>query len=337
MAKIFLTGASGYLGGDVLYRIASAEAGKHSISALVRSAGKAERISTFYPHIRIVQGDIDDSLLIESEARNADVVLHLATTSHLESVRAIQRGLTDSSRKSTGHWIQISGATLLAQQEIADGRLGFQSDKVYDDVDDIDKIISIIKKFPNRAVDNLVISQDASKIKTALIVGPHFYGIGRGPVNTRSIQAPEIARIALKLQKGFRLGEGNNRWSYLHVHDLSDLVAKLVDAAVERQATGIWNQEGIYLPENGNMKFGELNAQIAVEAKSQGLIPDGSVDTIINAKEADELSGHASVLWGTNAISRSSRAQANLGWQPLRPSLGDEIRGIVQREGRSKL
>ena len=39
--------------------------------------------------------------------------------------------------------------------------------------------------------------------------------------------------------------------------------------------------------------FGELSEKIAREAHAQGLIPKASVEKVIDAKEADALSGHA--------------------------------------------
>ncbi|KAJ4356107.1 uncharacterized protein N0V89_004135 [Didymosphaeria variabile] len=294
MARILLTGGTGYIGGDVLYRLLLHGAPKNSISCLVRDHEKAKQLSKIYPDVRIVEGDLDDVQLVEKEAREADIVAHLAVTSHFPSSEAIVRGLTQPERGRKGYWIQISGATLLAADEIKDGRFGFATDKSYDDVKDIKDIHSIITANPKRLVDNLVLVQD--KINTALIVGPHIYGLGRGPSHTRSVQAPEIARATLKLKEGFRLGEGKNRWSNIHVNDLSDLVASLVEAAAEGEtADGQWGKDGIYFPENGNMTFGDLSAKIAKEAQKQSLIPKGSAEKVIDAKEADALSEQPSI------------------------------------------
>ncbi|KAF2794424.1 NAD(P)-binding protein [Melanomma pulvis-pyrius CBS 109.77] len=329
--RIFLTGATGFVGGDALQRIALSNIFKPNISCLIRDVEKGAQVSKSYPNIRIVHGDLDDVKFIENEARNSDIVVHLASTSHTESALAISRGLADPSRKKPAHWIQMSGATLLAAKEIAEGRFGFKVDKTYDDVKDADEIMSIITGSPKRAVDNLVISQDPASIQTALIVGPLIYGTGKGPGNKRSIQAPEIARVTLEQKEGFRLGEGENRWSNIHVHDLSELISLLVEAAANSK-TGLWNRDGVYLPENGKLEFGELSTQIAVEAHKQGLIPDASMHKVINPKEADALSGHASILWGTNALLHSSKANSILNWTPSGPSLSEEIPKIVSAE-----
>lgn len=136
--------------------------------------------------------------------------------------------------------------------DIKEGRYGEPGSKIYDDLKDTFEIRSTIIENPKRVVDNLILAQDPSKIKTALVVGPLIYGVGRGPVNTRSIQAPEIARITLQQRQGFRLGAGLSCWSNIHSHDLSSLFLALLDAAVDGRS-GLWNEDGIYLPENGKM------------------------------------------------------------------------------------
>lgn len=198
-------------------------------------------------------------------------------------------------------------------------------------------------------VENLVISQTSSSVKTALIVGPLIYGVGRGPVNQRSVQAPEIAKATLKLGHGFKLNEGKNIWSNIHVHDLASLVSLLVGAAKDGK-DGFWNENGVFNVENGELvspfaklrthvltekAFGELSALIAKEAHKQGLIKaDDHLETI-DAAKADSLSGHASILWGTNARTRSSNAQKNLDWKPTGASLEATIADLVESEGKA--
>ena len=111
---------------------------------------------------------------------------------------------------------------------------------------------------PLRVVDNLVVSQKGSVVRTVLVIGPLIYGVGRGPVIKRSIQAPEIARVTLQRKKGFRLGKGLNVWSNVHFHDLSDLFIKLLDAVLAANPD-VWNDNGVYFPENGKLEVPPLN------------------------------------------------------------------------------
>jgi len=119
-------------------------------------------------------------------------------------------------------------------------------------VKDRDRILSLILGNTKCVVENTVLSQSPSSVKTALIVGPLIYGAGRGPVNQRSVQAPEITRTTLKLGHGFKLNQGNNAWSNIHVQDLAGLVCSLVRAA-DAGKDGLWNDNGVYNVENGEM------------------------------------------------------------------------------------
>lgn len=266
------------------------------------------------------------------------------------SAKAIAEGLQARQKETgkPGYWIQISGATVYASEEIGSGRFGNATDDTYDDLKDKEKILSTIQKNPKRVVDNLVISQTPSSVKTALVVGPLIYGVGRGPVNQRSVQAPEIAKATLKLGHGFRLNEGKNIWSNIHVHDLASLVSLLVGAAKDGK-DGFWNEDGVFNVENGELvsfelltqihsltrqAFGDLSALIAQEAHKQGFIQSGDNLETIDAGKADTLSGHASILWGTNARTRSTNAQKNLGWKPTGASLQSTIPDLVSREGK---
>lgn len=141
---------------------------------------------------------------------------------------------------------------MYAANEIGSGRFGYATDDTYDDLKDQKKIVSAIENNPKRIVENLVISQDPSSVKTALIVGPLIYGAGRGPVNQRSVQAPEMARATLQLGHGFRLNEGKNIWSNIHVRDLASLVSLLVEAAKDSKK-GFWNKDGVFNVENGEL------------------------------------------------------------------------------------
>ena len=75
MVRIFLTGATGYVGGDVLYRLQQSSLAKSQLACLIRDTSKAKHVLATYPNVEIVQGGLDDVDLVEQEARKADVVL----------------------------------------------------------------------------------------------------------------------------------------------------------------------------------------------------------------------------------------------------------------------
>ncbi len=73
MADCVSTGATGYIGGEVLHQLSTVDT-QHTISCLVRGP-KTSIVSKAYPNVRIVKGDFEDAELVAREARDADVVL----------------------------------------------------------------------------------------------------------------------------------------------------------------------------------------------------------------------------------------------------------------------
>jgi nucleoside-diphosphate-sugar epimerase len=160
---------------------------------------------------------------------------------------------------ATAYWIQVSGASVLAVEELASPSFepGSASDIVFDDVDDASRIRSLIRSNPSRAVDNFVLDVAASdhpKIRTAVVFPPLIYGPGEGPVKRRSVQVPELARVALTRGKAVQVGEGLSRWGNIHVRDVAKVFAGLADAAAGgSEADGAWGENGLYLPSAGEM------------------------------------------------------------------------------------
>lgn len=70
---IHRTGSTGYIGGDGLYTIAHAHP-EWELSALVRNKDKAAQLTSQYPKVRVVHGDLESSDIIEEEVKNADIV-----------------------------------------------------------------------------------------------------------------------------------------------------------------------------------------------------------------------------------------------------------------------
>lgn len=68
------TGASGYIGGDVLHVLKTAHP-EYECSVLIRDSANAASVSEKYPDVRVVLGDLDSASLIEQEAGRADVVV----------------------------------------------------------------------------------------------------------------------------------------------------------------------------------------------------------------------------------------------------------------------
>ena len=68
------TGASGYIGGQVLHDLVAARLHVR-VRALVRSEQSAKAISAAFPSVETVSGDLDNAAVITEEVKQADIVL----------------------------------------------------------------------------------------------------------------------------------------------------------------------------------------------------------------------------------------------------------------------
>ena len=157
-------------------------------------------------------------------------------------------------------------------------------------------------------------------------------GKGRGPLNQRSRQVYALANVTLRRQKGPIIGAGQSIWNHVHVHDLSDLYVLLIDAAIAgRTDDGLWGPRAYYLAENGEHCWGELAQATAEAAAKLGYLPEAKTE-VLDPESAKKYAGYESLSWGMNSRGRSQRARELLAWNPSRPSVVDELPGIVRVE-----
>ncbi|KAJ5801652.1 uncharacterized protein N7518_003720 [Penicillium psychrosexuale] len=336
MTKLFITGVTGYIGGDSLATLV-ANHPEFSYSALVRTTEKAEQVKAQYPFIRIVIGDLDDSALLEQESAAANIVLHTADASdHVGAAKAIIAGLVAGhSKENPGYLLHTGGTGILSWEDSDKNEYGNRSEHVYDDWDGVDEVLNLPDHAFHRNVDQLVLqaaAQHADVLKTALVCPPTIYGKGRGPVNQRSRQVYVLANVTLRLKKGPIIGAGQSLWNNVHVNDLSDVYALLVDAAIAgRTDDGLWGPKAYYLTENGEHCWGELAKATAEAATKLGYLPEAKTE-VLDPVIAKQYGGFESLSWGMNSRGRSQRARKILGWNPSRPSLVDELPEIVRGE-----
>lgn len=143
-----------------------------------------------------------------------------------------------------------------------------------------------------------------------------------------------MSRVTLQLQKAPIIGAGQSYWNNVHVHDLSDLFTLLAEAAIAgKNDDGLWGSKAYYLAENGEHCWGDIARLVAQSAAKQGYIPEAKAKQI-DIETARKLAGFESFSWGLNSRGRAQRARKLLGWKPYRPSLEEELPGIVQSEWR---
>lgn len=336
MPKLFVTGTTGYIGGDALHAIAHAHP-DYEITALVRNSEKGAKIASQYASIRLVYGDLDSTELITEEAAKADIVCHWANADHEGAAAAIIAGLAKKSEGEKGYYIHTSGTGILMIGDAEKGIYGIRSEKVFNDWDGVKEVTQLPDAASHRNVDKVVIAaseQHPSKVFTAIVCPPMIYGPGRGPDNQRSQQVYELSRATLVRGKGFLVEEGQAMWTQVHVHDLSNVYLRLVEEALKDGGQATWGPEGYYFAENGDFVWGDVAAAIAKDAYKKKLIKSAELDKI-TPDEANSYSQGGSSLWGRNSRARAVRARKILGWEPTEKSLFDLIPSIVDGEART--
>ena len=292
--RIFLTGASGYIGGAVAAALLAAG---HRVAGLVRSEERAGQVRAF--GIEPVLGTLSDAAVLAQAARAADAVIHAANADDRGSAEALLAALEGSGKT----FIQTSGSGI-----VADAAGGAATTAVYED----DTPVHPLPARAARVALNATVTGAAARGVRAIVIAPTMiYGRGTG-LNPNSIQVPRMVAAAKKSGAGRYVGAGENVWSNVHVEDLTDLYLKALAAAPAG---------AFYYAENGESSMREIAVAI-----SRRLGFDGRTAPMTLAEAVAEY-GEPMTLYslGSNSRVRAVRARRELGWAPRRPSLLDEI------------
>lgn len=336
--KVFVTGTTGYIGGDAFYALYNAHP-DYEYTAIVRNPDKGAIVAAEYPKTRLVYGTLDNAALLEEESSKADIVLHTADADHEGAARAIAKGLAAGhTAEKPGYWLHTSGTGILCWKDLETNNFGNPpSQPPYNDLDGVSDLTSLPDTAWHRNVDKIVLASNSNAVKTAIVAPPTIYGPGRGPGNKRSQQVYQLALATLKTGQAPQLGKGLTEWDNVHVHDLSVIFLRLAEAAVTNKReieSEIWGQKGYFLAEHGHHVWGEVSKQIGEVAFQKGYIKTKEVK-IVTADEAKEIGGGGALTWGLNSKGYAKRARKFLGWTPKGKSLKDEIPDIVDLEASS--
>jgi len=292
--QIFITGASGYIGGSVA---AALLASGHRIVGLVRSEQRASEVKE--RGIAPVLGTLSDLDVLAESSRRADAVINTANADDRPSVEAMLAAI-----KGTGKaFIQTSGSSIVA--DLAGGE---PTDAVYEDHTPLHPLPGRVGRV---AINDLVLSAAKEGVRAVVIAPTLIYGRGSG-VNPHSIQVPKMTALAKKYGIAKHIGRGENIWSNVHIDDLVDLYLRVLD----RAPAGAF-----YYAENGENSMREVNAAI-----SRALGFGGRTESISIPEAAAEWGdAAANYSFGSNSRVRATRARRELGWAPSRGTLLEDI------------
>lgn len=292
--RIFVTGATGFIGGSVAATLVAAG---HQVRGLIRNPARSDELEAF--GIVPVIGTLDDRDLLFAEVKAADSVISAADSDHRDAVEAMLAGLGTSGKR----FIHTSGSSL-----VGDEALGEPSEAIFDETT---PVAPEPDKAPRVALNELIL-RAAPAIHSIVLCHSLIYGNQLGP-KARSVQIPPLLDQAKESGIARHIGRGLNRWSNVHIADVADLYA----LALEEAPAG-----SFYFVENGEASFKAITDAIG-EALGLGVSEDWDPADAI-ARWGREL---AVFGLSSNSRVRADKARAELRWAPKQASV---IRYIME-------
>ncbi|KAI0360217.1 NAD-P-binding protein [Trametes cingulata] len=345
---IFVTGATGYIGGAVLQRLLQHPYRENfEISALVRSAEKAKLLETKFG-VKTTVGSLQDLDKLSGLAEEAHVVIHTADSAdNVDAIKAILSGMKARHEKTQDVPLLIH--TSGTGEFMEDARGAYPPQSWYSDLD-IPKIETLPPTAFHRAVDLLVIAADAERYaRTHIVLPSNIYGIASGPLfdsgiaNPHTIFIPMLVKAALQRGSVGIMGEGVSQWADIHIEETADLYIRLFDALLSNPEKVSHGREGYFFGVSDYYSIRDVLRNIADVLFAMGristpeLIPyaEGELDKYF----WNDFIGR---LLFASTPCKADRAQREFGWTPrytnkdLFASLKSEIELLVKVEDAKK-
>jgi nucleoside-diphosphate-sugar epimerase len=291
--RVFLTGATGYVGSAVAGALAR---DGHTVLALARSDAAAARLEA--EGYRVHRGDLADPASLAAGARGADAVIHAGATggaAMAETDRAAVEAMLGALEGSGNPFVYTSGTWVH----------GSTGGRVADEDAPFDPAAPLVAWRP--AVERRV--READGVRGVVVRPTVVFGRGGGTPAT-------LARAARDRGVVRYVGDGVQRWSAVHVDDLADLYLRALGAEAG----------SVFVAAHGA-------AHTAREVAEAAAAPWGARVEPWPLEEARARLGPFADALALDQQFSGERARAVLGWDPRRPSLMEELRDGSYRAG----
>lgn len=286
---VFVTGATGYLGGAVAARLLAAG---HRVTGLARTADAAQRLADL--DVEPVLGDLADHDVLQRSAGAADAVVN-AATSYGQDRGEVERTAVRAMLAA----LPRGGAFLYTSDQLIYGDTG-------PDPADEDRPLNP----PPFLTWRPQVEQDvlhAAGLRGIVLRPVAVYGRGGNQLFPGWIDA------ARRRGHAPYVGTGSRRWSLVHVDD----VAAGYLAALERAPAGAV----LNLAAEPPVTLRELADAVATAAGVGG----GAVSAPLD--EAAEVFGPAAQLLDTvDLVASPARARSTIGWTATGPGVLEDLR-----------
>jgi nucleoside-diphosphate-sugar epimerase len=289
--RVFVTGASGWIGSAVVPELLSAG---HTVVGLARSDASAARLQA--AGAEVLRGDLDDLNLLHAGATNSDGVLHLAfkhdiafspggmdaaATADRQAIDAIGDALADSDRP----FVIASGTPAVP------GRVATERDEP--------AVVGPVAARGENA--RAVVAMAARGVRSSVIRLPRSVH-GEGDLHGF---IPQLIGIAREKGVSGYVGDGSSRWPAVHVRDAAHLFRLAAEEAPAGSVLHAVGDEGVPTREIAAAIGGHLN------------LPTASVP-------AEDFGFLGMVFAGDQPASSATTCEL-LGWLPIQPGLIEDL------------
>ncbi len=308
--KIFLTGATGYIGSAVGEKL---QAAGHDVLGLARSHQVVTKLEA--RGIEPLQGDLKDVNSLIEGAKAADAVINtgvaggsgkgfdpnVAFPSDHRAVETFITALAGTNKP----FIQTSGGLV-----VGDPTPGEYSATVYSEEMEFTPPPWMT---PRVETEKATLAGAAQGVRTIVIRPPHIYG------RNGSFAIPILIESARKYGTSAYIGKGENIWSMVHIDDLADLYV----LALEQAPAG-----SLF-----NCSSSEVTMKQVTESISRLFGWDGRTESWTVEEAQKRWNAGITATLASSERSTGEKAKKLLGWNPQAPSLADEIEhGSYSRE-----
>lgn len=289
--RVFLTGASGWIGSAVVPELIAAG---HQPVGIARSEQSAEKLRSAGVEVR--RGSLDDLVSLRAGAEDADGVIHLAFKhdfSDFAGAGRTERAALDTS----GQVLAGSHRPLL----FASGLLGLAPGRV---VTEADPSPAVGADAPRGGAEELALRIAERGVRTvALRFAPTVHGQGDPGF------IPALVETARAKGASGYVGDGGNRWPAAHRLDVAAMVALALEKAPAGSTVHGAAEQGITAREIA----GAIGRELGLPTVS------------VAPADAEEHFGWIGVFFGVDAPASSVITREVLGWIPTHPTLLEDL------------
>jgi nucleoside-diphosphate-sugar epimerase len=297
--RVFTTGASGWIGSAVVPEL---QAAGHEVVGLARSDTAASALGA--AGAEVVRGSLDDLDVLRAAADGSDGVIHLAFNHDVAF-----SGDFDAAATADRRAVEAIGDALAGSDRpfvVASGVLGLTPGRVATEDDHPDPTDSHLPSGPaiRLGTAELTLGLAGRHVRSSIVrLPPTCHGDGDGGF------VAGLVAIARNAGESGYVGDGTNRWPAVHRLDAARVFCLALDRAPAGATLHAVAEEGVPLRAVAEV----IGRQLDVPVVS------------VPPERVGQHFGFLGGFVGTDSPATSSATRASLGWQPVNPSLIDDL------------